>query len=234
MWRNTHLIIKGNKYHEVFFCSPLTFSTGKYVKLADGAILVQVWIECSIMANKLGGLVRVVVCWFSEWRDQCHGDSCQWKTQQCQFQLHTVNSKGAWLIPCTSTEAITSLSLSSVLSLSSFSLSLPPFLSHSLSLLPSHSLLLPLFLFLYLLSPTRLTTENVILPQIKSLGLSSGESCERPVAKLLSVDILVSYPWHCMTRVNSCISDAKSMPYSRKFSLVQTFAKLLISPSEEI
>ena len=33
-------------YHKVivFFCSPLTFSTGKYVKLADGAILVQVWI----------------------------------------------------------------------------------------------------------------------------------------------------------------------------------------------
>ena len=28
----------------VFFRSPLTFSTGKYVKLADGAILVQVWI----------------------------------------------------------------------------------------------------------------------------------------------------------------------------------------------
>ena len=74
MWRNTHLIIKGNEYHKVFFCSPLTFSTGKYVKLADGAILVQVWIECSIIANIL---VRVVARWFSERRDQCHGDSCQ-------------------------------------------------------------------------------------------------------------------------------------------------------------
>ena len=28
--------------HNMVFFSPLTFSTGKYVKLADGAILVQV------------------------------------------------------------------------------------------------------------------------------------------------------------------------------------------------
>ena len=46
------------------------------MKLADGAILVQVWVVCSDSGILLFS-DNFFAPQFSEWRDQCDGHSCQ-------------------------------------------------------------------------------------------------------------------------------------------------------------